>query len=254
MIYITGDTHADFHRLCAGRFHEQTLMDRDDMLIILGDFGGVWYDCHEERYWLNWFSKSSFTICFVDGNHENFDRLLGDEFPVVEFHGGKAKQIRDNIFYLMRGEIFDFEGKKFFAMGGASSHDIQDGIIDPENFDTPRDAWREIKKWHDLGKMFRVKGVSWWPQEIPSDDEFRHAEETLRKNNMRVDYVLSHCLPSSVNAVVGYHDTDKLTDWFQKMVDSGLQFDAWFSGHLHMEKFGILGKYNILYEKIERIL
>ena len=31
----------------------------------------------------------------------------------------------------MRGQVFEIEGKTFFTMGGAASHDIQDGILDP---------------------------------------------------------------------------------------------------------------------------
>ena len=133
MIYITGDTHADFSRFNTKNFPEQKKMTKDDIVIVLGDFGGIWYDCSKERYWLDWLNDKSFTLVFVDGNHENFDRLY-NEFPIIDFHSGKAHKIRDNIYHLMRGHIFDFEGKKFFAMGGASSHDIDDGILNPSDF------------------------------------------------------------------------------------------------------------------------
>lgn len=46
-----------------------------------------------------------------------FDRLK-NEFPVVDFHGGKAHKIRENVYHLMRGYVFDLCGKKFFAFGG----------------------------------------------------------------------------------------------------------------------------------------
>lgn len=40
MIYITGDTHAEFSRFSTKRFPEQKEMTKDDYVIICGDFGG----------------------------------------------------------------------------------------------------------------------------------------------------------------------------------------------------------------------
>lgn len=105
-------------------------MTKSDIFIICGDFGAVWDnpESKEERYWPDCLDEKPFTTVFVDGNHENFDRLIND-FAVVDFHGGKAHKISKSIYYLMRGEIFEFEGLKFFTFGGASSHDIKDGIL-----------------------------------------------------------------------------------------------------------------------------
>ena len=33
---------------------------------------------------------------------------------------------------LERGQVFDLGGRTFFTMGGASSHDIQDGVLEPD--------------------------------------------------------------------------------------------------------------------------
>ena len=121
-------------------------MTRDDFVIVCGDFGGIWADRPEERYWLNWLEQKKFTLLFVCGNHENFERLY-NEFPVVDFHGGKAHRIRENIFHLMRGSVFELCGKKIFAFGGASSHDISDGILDPKDFANKEDVRRTMKQW-----------------------------------------------------------------------------------------------------------
>lgn len=90
MIYITGDCHARFHKFSTDAFPERKEMTREDYVIVCGDFGGVFFDDKTERWWLKWLSEKPFTIIYVDGNHENFDRLYGDEFEVVDFHGGKA--------------------------------------------------------------------------------------------------------------------------------------------------------------------
>lgn len=39
MIYITGDTHGGFQRFTTDNFTQQKQMDRNDYVIITGDFG-----------------------------------------------------------------------------------------------------------------------------------------------------------------------------------------------------------------------
>lgn len=78
MIFITGDCHGDFRKFAVDFFPEQTRMAKDDIVIILGDFGGICNkdgESNAERYWLKWLNDKPFTTVFVDGNHENFDRL-----------------------------------------------------------------------------------------------------------------------------------------------------------------------------------
>lgn len=253
MLFITGDTHADFRRFNTENFPEQKEMTRDDFVLVCGDFGGVWGDTKKERYWLQWLSEKPFTICFVDGNHENFDRLCGDEFETVDFHGGKAHKIRENIYHLMRGFVFDFEGRKFFAFGGASSHDIRDGILDPDDFKSVIEFQTTYDDWWCSGKMFRVNHVSWWKEELPSREEMEFGLETLAKHNWEVDYVISHSQPQEVCSMLGFHSADSLTTYFNDLVRSGLKFREWHSGHLHMQR-RILGKFYIHYEDIVRIL
>lgn len=81
-------------------------MTRDDYVIVCGDFG-VWHPDNTEKWWFRWLSEKNFTLLFVDGNHENFDRLYSDEFEIVDFHGGKAHRICENVYHLMRGYVFE---------------------------------------------------------------------------------------------------------------------------------------------------
>ena len=148
IIYITGDCHGEWgNKLSAKAFPEQKEMSRDDFVLVCGDFG-LWNDDNTERYWLDWLEDKNFTLCFVDGNHENFDRLYGDEFEVVDFHGGKAHRIRENVFHLMRGYVFELCGKKIFAFGGACSQDIQDGILDRDDFVDDAEFEHTKRQWN----------------------------------------------------------------------------------------------------------
>ena len=41
--------------------------------------------------------------------------------------------------------------------------------------------------------MFRLKGVSWWPEELPSKEEYEEAVRNLERVNWQVDRILTHC-------------------------------------------------------------
>ena len=96
----------------------------------MGDFG-IWNDTKKEKYNLDWLEDRSFTTLFVDGNHENFDRLYS--MPAAKWRGGKVHFIRPSVIHLMRGQIFHIEGRTFWTFGGAGSHDIQDGILEKDD-------------------------------------------------------------------------------------------------------------------------
>ena len=101
MIYVTGDCHSDFTRFIEGSFPIQSEMTKDDYVIICGDFGGVWSyekESNREKNALDWLNDRNFTTLFVDGNHENFDRLYN--YPVEEWHGGKVHKVRDSVLHL----------------------------------------------------------------------------------------------------------------------------------------------------------
>lgn len=251
MVFVTGDCHAKFNKFSTENFPEQKEMTRDDIVIVCGDFG-LWNDNNEERYWLKWLSEKNFTIAFVDGNHENFDRLYSDEFPIMDFHGGKAHKIRDNIYHLMRGYVFEFDGKKFFCFGGASSHDISDGILDREDFDSDEEFMATVKDWYKRWKMFRINHISWWKQELPTEDELAFGLQTLIRNGNKVDYIISHCCPQEVASLCGFREPDILTQWFN-MVFHTVQFDKWYFGHYHDNR-KIMGKFILLYENIVRVI
>ena len=117
MIYITGDTHGELNSFLK-RLDKYELTS-DDTVIVCGDFGFVWGDPYHNAM-LKELSGKDFTICFVDGNHENFEFL--NMHPVEEnWNGGRIHRIERNVIHLMRGQIYDIDGKSFFAFGGKKS-------------------------------------------------------------------------------------------------------------------------------------
>lgn len=253
MVFITGDCHGEWNKFSTESFPEQKEMSRDDFVIVCGDFG-LWHKTKTEEWWFRWLSAKSFTILFVDGNHENFDRLYGNEFEVVDFHGGKAHKITENVYHLMRGYVFDLCGKKFFAFGGAASHDITDGIVEPDDYGTTKELTAECNRRTMNGEMFRVNHFSWWKQEMPSDEEMKFGIQTMMKNNNNVDFVITHCCPQKVAAIFsfGEYKEDPLTKYFDTISDI-VSFKKWFFGHYHID-YQVNEKFIALYDQIIRVL
>ena len=243
-IYFTGDTHGDFSRFHPRVFQEQTALTKNDYVIICGDFGGLWAAGKRQEQILDWLEERPFTTLFITGNHENYDLL--EAYPREGWHGGMVQPIRPSVLHLMRGQVFELEGKKIFTMGGAACHDIPDGVLDPE------DRFFKIKKRRlDLtGGYYRVKHQSWWEQELPSGEEYETARRNLDRAGWSVDYVITHCAPTSIQKEVGNytHPVNELTD-FLEMVAVKCRFRYWFFGHYH-DNAVLHDRYILLYHNI----
>lgn len=220
MLYITGDTHGEFDEFM-NRLAKYNLTP-SDTVIVCGDFGFVWGDPYHNAM-LKELSKQNFTICFVDGNHENFEILY--MHPEEDWHGGRIHRVERNVIHLMRGQIFEIEGKTFFTFGGAYSRD----------------------------KYMRRKNISWWEQELPTNEEYKTAANNLEAAGYRVDYVLTHQIPNRIIYALNFapdpHDCE-LTGFFDWLYSESLTFDKWFAGHWHIDRSFNDGRFNILYDEV----
>ncbi len=207
MIYITGDVHGMINRFLPENTPMIKELKDNDFFMVAGDFGFLFRMNEKEEENLSYLESLPFTILFIDGNHENFDAL--NSFPVEMWHGGKVHRIRKNILHLMRGQIFTIEDKTFFTMGGGYSID----------------------------KYLRKEGISWWKEEIPSEEEFEEARNNLKKYNHKVDFIITHAAPEKImNMIFPNHAPElKLNLFLQEVMDS-TSYAHWYFGHLHQEK------------------
>ena len=250
MIYITGDCHSDFVRFNKENFPEQNEMSKEDYVIICGDFGGVWNaekESKRETWWMDWLEEKSFTTLFVDGNHENFDRLYS--YPVEEWKGGKVHKIRPSVLHLMRGQVYLIDNKKIFTFGGASSHDISGGILEPDDPDFKSKKKELDQEWIS----YRINHVSWWKQELPSDTEMEEGLQNLNLHKNKVDFIISHCCSSSTQVLLGggMFKPDVLTQYLEQIRQT-VTYKKWFFGHYHDNK-NVNMEEILLYEQIVRI-
>ena len=208
MIYVTGDTHGtiDIHKLNSKNFPEGRTLTKDDYVIICGDFGFVWNGDKEDQWWLKWLAAKPWTTLFVDGNHENHDML--EQMEVTEWHGGKVHKINESVIHLMRGQVYEINGKKWFTFGGAKSQD----------------------------QMIRVEGKDWWAGEMASEEEYEEAVRNLAANGWTVDYVVTHCAPSRfAHQIQWWYQPDRMTNFLDYSIYDRLGFGVWFCGHYHTD-------------------
>lgn len=206
MVYITGDTHGDLSLFKNPKLKK---LSDDDILIVCGDFGFLWDGSEKEQKAIEALSKKKYTICFVDGAHENFDML--NAYRPYRFKGGTAHKISPNIFHLMRGEIFTFCSKTFFCMGGGESDDID----------------------------MRKEGVSWWKDEMPNAEEMKNGAENLKQADFAVDYVITHEAPAMAKDFIRLHTNatmkqTPINTYLQELMKN-VEYNHWFFGSLHID-------------------
>ena len=213
MHLYTGDTHGEGARFYAFETADGKRPQKGDILFITGDAGLVFWPegtagYYEAEKTLKEIASLPYTVCFVDGNHENFDRLYA--YPKKLWNGGYVHEIAPNILHLMRGEVYDIDGKRYFVMGGAYSID----------------------------KYMRHEGLSWWRAELPSEAEYKNAERNLKDVGMRVDVILSHQAPREIIRRMGRHPDahDMELTGFLEWVMYEVSYDKWYFGHWHGDK------------------
>lgn len=217
MIYITGDTHGERERFAESDLGDG-LWTENDVLIVCGDFGYLFRDNASEKEFLDKLeAEKPYTICFCDGNHENFPAIFS--YPEEEWMGGRIHRIRKNILHLMRGHVFEIQNKSFFVFGGAYSVD----------------------------RAYRREGVSWWKEELPTAEEYDLGLDALEKRGFKVNYIITHTAPQAVverliakqpwyeRPKLELHPKEyKLMEYLGKIAFQ-TEFRHWYFGHWHFD-------------------
>lgn len=206
---ITGDTHGDFAKLMRITKH----IKEGDVLWIAGDFGFLFENDSSEQMLLNdlffFLKRKKAYIAFVDGNHENHAVL--NQLPVEIWHGAKVHKLRPNIIHVLRGEVVEINDKKIFCFGGAFSID----------------------------REYRELNVSYWEEELPTENDYKNGIHNLEKHNYQVDYIVTHTCPyETVNLLNLRHiaaeeyPLQNYLEWIRQKVE----YKRFYFGHWHLDK------------------
>ena len=204
-IFVCGDIHSTLDINKLDGFIGREDLNENDYLIICGDTGICGFSKEQEAATRAYLRGLPMTVLFADGNHEQFDAL--NSYSVDEWHGGKVHIIEPGIIHLMRGQVYQIDGKRFFVFGGAYSID----------------------------RAYRDLGFTWFEEEIPSQEEYEEAWKNLEECDYKVDYIISHTGPYEVITELGYECHDAALNqvrFYQKVADQ-VDFQDWYFGHFH---------------------
>lgn len=223
--FITGDKHGDIEDLV----YAARVLDYEDTLIVLGDFGFIWQlDAAAVTYQLKTIAeKCPCQIAFLDGNHENFKQIARLE-DTIDWNGGKAGLLPYGIIHLMRGEVYDLNNEKVAVIGGADS----------------------VDKWA------RTEDVSWWAEETVTAAD----AEKLIKNTEGLENViiLSHDAPAQwigrlkhMNGINSMQFLSESQRNLQTVCDK-VSFKKWCFGHWHIDR-ELDERFECFYHNIDEI-
>lgn len=203
MIFL-GDVHGESPLMAP------LLCSAEDTCVQVGDFGFLFREKDgTDNAFLNDFESSwpDKRIFVIPGNHENYDLI--EKFPLVECNGALSRQVRENIYYIERGEILNVDGLRILCCGGADS----------------------------LDKAWRRPQISWWPQEVISNED---VQKTIAKGtSSSFDMVCSHAMPTlfmerRFSPCYNMPSDFKLEQIYVGLEKAGAHVPLWVGGHVHI--------------------
>lgn len=159
-VLLAGDWHGNTD--WARRTIEFAVQHNCQAVIQLGDFG-IWPGPSGRRYLdvlQRWLHSAGIWCAFIDGNHEDFWQL--NALPLDE-HG--LRPVRPGIWHIPRGTRWQWAGRTWLGLGGATSLDRAD----------------------------RRLGRDWWPEEAITAAQ---GEQVMAGGH--ADVMLTHDCPAGV--------------------------------------------------------
>lgn len=215
MVFLTGDIHGEIDPVI--QFIDEQQLNNNDVIVLLGDVGlNFWGNKHGDEHRKKRINKKDIQILCIHGNHEMRPESLST-YRESQWHGGTVylEPSYPNLLFAKDGEIYDLDGSKAIAIGGAYSVD----------------------------KFYRLQTHGyWWPDEQPSDETKKRVESKLDSLGWSIDIVLSHTCPAkyipheAMLAMIDQAEVDRTTEDWLDSIEDRLDYDAWYCGHWHINK------------------
>ena len=242
--YITGDKHRHFDRLI--EFCKTNHLRRKDVIVILGDSGFNYFGDERDDKLKARLREVNVTLFCLHGNKENRPENI-PTYGIQTFCGGMVyyEPKYPNIFFAMDGEVYNFNGKEFMAIGGAHSVD-------------------RIRCLEE--------GLPFWEDEMPSEETKILVEMNLEERKNKIYGFLTHtcpisCLPTEVFISTKRAaeeskkkkskkkkkpeypiDINRSTEKWLETLKNSTSYQVWYCGHYHVSK--VLGKIRMLHKEI----
>ena len=261
MVFLTGDIHGNPYQLV--EFCNQHNLTKDDIIVIMGDAGFNFFLSDRDKRIKNKIKKVKPTFLCIHGNHEARPTQISTYKSQI-WHNGAVfyEEEYPNLLFAKDGEIYDLEGKKCMAIGGAYSVDkyfriinyiLKNNIpIEQEFFNKALslvngDLIDDDKKIQNALTKFAIKELpygktSWFEDEQPDENIKNHIEENLEKNNYQIDIIFSHTCPSKYIPIemflsgINQSSVDNSTEDWLNEIEEKTSYQKWYCGHWHTNK------------------
>ena len=204
-VIICGDWHGNYS--WASRQLEimrQVVPDEDQLFVLhLGDFG-VWPGSEFADKMDEMAQRLNLKIMVTPGNHEDYTQI-----KVMRYWSPDGINSKRGVTVLERGTRWTWHGRTWLSVGGAASAD----------------------------RVFRIPGLSWWPEEELTDDQVGHVIA-----DGHADVLLTHDVGSVVPLDLGKwplawgekarracESHRQRLDWLAAIVKP----KWWYHGHYH---------------------
>lgn len=244
--YITGDKHRDFRSV--KKFCIEKHTRKYDVLIILGDAGLNYYGDGRDDKLKAEISALNITILSLQGNKEKRPQNI-ETYGIRNFYGGNVyyEPQYPNLYFAKDSEVYTFAGKKYMAVGGASSVD----------------------------KFYCMEiGLPYFEDEMPDDAVKEQVKKRLRSEKNEIYGMLTHTCPMrylpremflSVRRPSGagrqkkkqnegtafVPHIDRGTEEFLEEIENMTDYSVWYCGHYHVDKS--IDKIHMMYRKIRQL-
>lgn len=212
MIFLTGDIHGNPRQIQL--FLKKIKLTEKDTIVLLGDVGANYYGNNKDKFLKNILSSYASNFLCIHGNHEMRPEKIAGYKPKL-WNGGRVLVSDDypNILFAEDGEVYDLEGYKALAIGGAYSVD----------------------------KFYRLeRGFGWWADEQPSEQTKRKVEDVVAKGG--IDIILSHTCPYKYRPTemfisgLDQSTVDESTELWLDKIEEAVDYKEWYCGHWHTDK------------------
>ena len=269
MVYLTGDTHGDFHKIVD--FVERIGVTKDDLIVILGDAGFNFFGNVRDIVSKELVNNLGVPVFCIHGNHEMRPRHIGT-YHLVPFAGAMAYQEPEykNLYFGLDGAVYNLQRTRCLVMGGAYSVDkyarlyrylsfvVSNGQDQP--FCTVDEAFHLAPKVASFIKTNPSKPgkkdyfdaicnrlqdeIHWWSDEQPSGHDLSAAAQLLSSANANssVDCILSHTCPADyvpIEAFLGGINQALVDDSTEQALQELKNIKpniTWYCGHCHIDK------------------
>jgi hypothetical protein len=174
-----------------------------------------------------------FTTLFIDGNHDDHNRIL--TLPTEHMFGSDVGEvIKDKMYHLRRGRIYNIKGYKFLTIGGGLSVD----------------------------KQYRIENKSWWSGELLNEEDKSKIKKIIEDNNYYTDYIITHVPPQTIinkmeaNCLLynNYNLKEKdPTSIFLENIFALMTFKKWYCGHMHIDYSFFNNSVKCLYNNVVKL-